>query len=415
MSALLDRSPLSPIPDTPIGLPGQPWQPFHKSIMKICRHPCVKSMLATVPMGITAGILGGPVQVVFILNLAALIPLVGLVTIAIADLSLMTGRVLEELLKASVGNAIELAIGIVAMKRGHVHMAQSTLVGSMLCYTLLVPGSCFYLAGLSKEHLHFDHTLINIMSSLLMAVCMSLLVPTIMVTFPSLDTLSPQASVTRQEIIFVSRGTAVTLLLLLGVFLLFQLKSHASIFHLAEASSECSLGRQKPNDHDGTEHQPTKIFAPQPAIVTLVAGMSCLIACVSFIVDSVNGFAQELGLSTAFLTLVLVPLVGNSTRYAAIVTVALKGHVESAVRANLNSTLRITLLVTPTLVILAWVSGLSMTLQLDTFEATMLFLAAVVMSHVIQDGKSNYFEGLMLIGTYIISVAAFYMRPGITK
>ncbi|KAF5865869.1 hypothetical protein ETB97_001936 [Aspergillus alliaceus] len=362
MSALLDRSPLSPIPDTPIGLPGQPWQPFHKSIMKICRHPYVKSMLATVPMGITAGILGGPVQVVFILNLAALIPLVGLVTIAIADLSLMTGRVLEELLKASVGNAIELAIGIVAMKRGHVHMAQSTLVGSMLCYTLLVPGSCFYLAGLSKEHLHFDHTLINIMSSLLMA-----------------------------------------------------LKSHASIFHLAEASSECSLGRQKPNDHDGTEHQPTKIFAPQPAIVTLVAGMSCLIACVSFIVDSVNGFAQELGLSTAFLTLVLVPLVGNSTRYAAIVTVALKGHVESAVRANLNSTLRITLLVTPTLVILAWVSGLSMTLQLDTFEATMLFLAVVVMSHVIQDGKSNYFEGLMLIGTYIISVAAFYMRPGITK
>ncbi|KAE8352707.1 hypothetical protein BDV28DRAFT_121150 [Aspergillus coremiiformis] len=414
ISASFDSSPFSRNPDTPTELVRQLWQPFHhETIVHIGCHTYVKLLLATVPIGIAAGIRGWPVQVVFLLNLVALVALIPLVAVLVADLSLATGRVLDGLLRATMGNAVELIVGIVAMKRGHLHMVHSTLIGSMLCYTLLVPGSCFALAGYNKEHLHFDRTLINVMSSLMVTVCMALLVPTIMATFPSLDTVSPQAAVTRQEIVFVSRGVAITLLVLLGVFLLFKLKSHASIFHLAGASSENSLGSQSFPGRGVTLKRSTRMFAPRAALIAFLVGMSCLIMCILCIVDSANGVAQELGISRAFPTLVLVPIIGNSTRYAAIVAVSGKGHVESSVRAIINSMLHITLFVSPGLVILGWIWDLPMTLQLDTFEATMLFLATVVMNHVIQDGRSNYFDGLMLVGTYIISVAAFYMRPGI--
>lgn len=149
-------------------------------------------------------------------------------------------------------------------------------------------------------------------------------------------------------------------------------------------------------------------------MIALAAGIACLTMCIICIVESADRVAQELGLSAAFPTLVLVPLIGNSARYASIVMVSRQGHVESAVRAIINSILRITLLVTPFLIILGWVLNLPITLQMDMFDATMLFLATMVLIHVIQDGRSNYFEGLMLVGMYIISAAAFYMRPGIT-
>ena len=228
---------------------------------------------------------------------------------------------------------------------------------------------------------------------------MSLLIPTIMVTFPSLDTTSPQASVTRLEIVFVSRGAAIVLFILLGVFLLFQLKSHASVFHLAEASSEGSLDSHSPNDRDIAQDRSARIFSPRSAMIALVVGISCLTMCIICIVESTDGIAQELGLSAAFPTLILIPLIGNSARYASIVIVSRQGHTESAVRAIINSILRIALLVTPVLIILGWVLNLPITLQMDTFEATMLFLATMVLIHVIQDGRSNYFEGLMLVGT----------------
>ncbi|KAE8309512.1 hypothetical protein BDV41DRAFT_567342 [Aspergillus transmontanensis] len=413
-AALPNNSLLSPIPSTPMRVSRQQWRPFHRAIVSIGSRQSVKAMLATVPIGIITAILGGPPQMVFFLNLTALVPLITLLTISIADLSIATGRVVDELLKATVGNAIELILGIVAMNRGYMHMIHSTLIGSMLCYMLLVPGSCFCFTGYDKEHLYFDRTLISIMSSLMVVACMSLLIPTIMVTFPSLDTTSPQASVTRLEIVFVSRGAAIVLVILLGVFLLFQLKSHASIFHLAEASSESSPDRHSLNDRGITQDRPARFFTPRSATIALAAGIACLTMCLICIVESADRVAQELGLSAAFPTLILVPLIGNSARYASIVMVSRQGHAESAVRAIINSVLRIALLVTPFLIILGWVLNLSITLQMDTFDATMLFLATMVLIHVIQDGRSNYFEGLMLVGTYIISAAAFYMRPGIT-
>ncbi|KAE8377718.1 hypothetical protein BDV26DRAFT_292944 [Aspergillus bertholletiae] len=408
-----DNSLLSPIPNTPMRVSRQQWRPFHRAIVGIGSHQYVKAMVVTVPIGIITAILGGPAQIVFGLNLTALIPLVTLLTISVADLSMATGRVVDELLKATIGNAIELILGIVAMNKGHMHMIHSTLIGSMLCYMLLVPGSCFCLTGYGKEHLYFDRTLISIMASLMVAVCMSLLVPTIMVTFPSLDTTSPQASVTRLEIVFVSRGAAVVLFILFGVFLLFQLKSHASIFHLAEASSEGSSDSHNLNNRGIAEDRPARLFTPRGAAVAVVAGITCLIMCIVCIVESADRVSQELGLSRAFPTLVLVPLIGNSARYASIVIVSRHGHVESAVRAIINNILRITLYVIPVLVTVGWILNLPLTLQMDTFEATMLFLATMVLIYVIQDGRSNYFEGLMLVGTYIISVAAFYMCPGI--
>ena len=52
-----------------------------------------------------------------------------------------------------------------------------------------------------------------------------------------------------------------------------------------------------------------------------------------------------------------------------------------------------------------------MTLNFQGFETVVFFLSVLVVNYLIQDGKSNYLEGCMCLGTYIIIAIAFYVYP----
>ncbi|PWY66745.1 vacuolar calcium ion transporter [Aspergillus heteromorphus CBS 117.55] len=412
-------SPPTPSPSdhgfSPAEVPYGRAHPFHMAIVKIGSHPYLRALVVFAPLGLLSGILGGPQPMVFWLNLIALVPLMALITIAIAELSATLGPFLHELLKATLGNSVELMVGFVAAQRGQGRIFHSMVVGSILCYSLLVLGSSFLVAGYDKEHLYFDRTLTSIMSSLMIVVCIALVVPGIMVTFPSLDTISLKAVVTSHEVRMVSYGIAIILLFLLAIFLLFQLKTHAGIFHVAERTGRAQLEDSDTESHRGdrVQEEHVAVFTPRTACLALTEGVSCLTLCTVYLVDSASA-ALERGTNTSFPVLIWVPLVGNLAKSLTIVVIARQGHVEAAVRTILNSVLRLTLLVVPVLVLTGWTLGQSVTLQLDNFEATMLFLAAMVTNHVIHEGRTNYFDGLMLCGTYVIAGVAFYVCPGIS-
>jgi Ca2+:H+ antiporter len=74
-------------------------------------------------------------------------------------------------------------------------------------------------------------------------------------------------------------------------------------------------------------------------------------------------------------------------------------HIERGIRAIINGILRLTMIVAPLIVTVGWVLDQPLILKFDEFEATTLLLSIVVMTYLISDGRSNYFEGLMLIGT----------------
>lgn len=69
-----------------------------------------------------------------------------------------------------------------------------------------------------------------------------------------------------------------------------------------------------------------------------------------------------------------------------------------AVGVAVGSSLQIALLVTPFLVILGWIIGQDMSLYFQTFETVVLFVSVLVVNYLIQDGRSNYLEGSMLLG-----------------
>jgi Ca2+:H+ antiporter len=52
-----------------------------------------------------------------------------------------------------------------------------------------------------------------------------------------------------------------------------------------------------------------------------------------------------------------------------------------------------------------------MSLYFSTFETAVLFVAVFICNYLVLDGESNWLEGAMLIGTYIIIAISFYVYP----
>ena len=52
--------------------------------------------------------------------------------------------------------------------------------------------------------------------------------------------------------------------------------------------------------------------------------------------------------------------------------------------------------------IVGWITGHDLTLFFANFETIVLFVSVLLVNLLIQDGKSNYMEGLMLVALYIV-------------
>jgi Ca2+:H+ antiporter len=91
-----------------------------------------------------------------------------------------------------------------------------------------------------------------------------------------------------------------------------------------------------------------------------------------------------------------LPIVGNAAEHVTAIVVALKDKMDLAMGVAIGSSMQIALLVTPFLVILGWIINQPMTLHFEIFETVIFFLSVLVVTYVVQDGKSNYLEGAMV-------------------
>lgn len=90
---------------------------------------------------------------------------------------------------------------------------------------------------------------------------------------------------------------------------------------------------------------------------------------------------------------------GNAAEHVTAVIVAYKGKMDLAINVAIGSSMQIALFVTPFLVILGWIMGQPMTLHFQGFETIIFFISVLIVNYLIQDGKSNYLEGAMCLGT----------------
>lgn len=225
-----------------------------------------------------------------------------------------------------------------------------------------------------------------------MVVFIILIIPTCMEAFSS------QHSITDSNAEMTQHSTAIILVALLLIYIFFRLKTHAEMF----ASTPFHYGgSDNENPYHAIDSQILHHLRGRwRAAGTLVAASFCMLVCAFLVVYSISAAANTLGTSQSFLGVMVVPFVGNFTKYRTIVAGSRSNeHAERGISAVINAVLRLTMLIAPLLVLIGWIFDEPLILKFDQLEATTLLLSVVVMTYLIADGRSNYFEGLMLVGT----------------
>lgn len=358
---------------------------FKSSLVNIMKSSWINLLLIFIPIGCFSGSFGWGESVTFWLNFLAIIPLAHQLGYATEELSIRTNQSIGALLNATFGNAVELILSIVALKDGLVKVVQASLLGSILSNLLLVTGFSFFLGGLKFKEQKFNVTAAQTSSSLLSLAVMSLLLPAAFVS-----TLEDDKS----SILALSHGTAVILLIIYFLYLFFSLKTHHYLY----------TGEPEEEEERAT-------LTLYMAILLLLVSTLLVAVCSEYLVGSIEGLSEEMHLSKTFVGLIILPIVGNAAEHVTAVTVAMKDKMDLSIGVAVGSSMQIALLVTPLLVVVGWITGQPMTLFFETFETAVLFISVLITTYLINDGRSNWLEGAMLLAAYGIVALAFFFHP----
>ncbi|KAH6866142.1 Sodium/calcium exchanger protein-domain-containing protein [Thelonectria olida] len=391
----------TPGKDSPNRLVKWPANAFHVTKVTLMSN-YVNVLLPFVPLGIIAGVLGWSPAAVFSLNFIAIIPLAAVLSFATEEISIPLGETLGGLLNATFGNAVELIVSIVALKKNQIEVVQSSMLGSILSNLLLVMGSSFLLGGLvnmkdgsgNGTEQTFTSATAQTTCSLLALSAASMIIPATL--YSILDSSDQHDKA--ETILWHSRGTAIILLILYALYLCFQLRTHKNLF------SEGLMKR----------------LPPWSAAAVLIAVTVVISFCADYLVGSIDSIAKDAHTSKSFIGLILIPIVGNAAEHATACVMAVRNKMDLATGVAIGSSIQIALLVTPSLVVLGWAMNVPMSLNFDIFETIIFAVSVLVVTGTVQDGKSNYLlnrrhmlgcHGAMLVGLYVIIALTFWAIP----
>lgn len=377
----------------------------------------VNYLLVFVPLGLLAGILNWSSNAIFWINFLAIVPLASLLAFATEELSEHTGETIGGLLNATFGNAVELIVSIIALKDNQVRIVQASMLGSILSNLLLVLGCCFIAGGITRVQQTFNQTVAQTMSSLMALATASLLIPAAF--HASLPTPkknhefpNPNPDSSDIAILSLSRGVSIILLILYILYLVFQLKTHKSLFE--EQSQEADDGiitTSLPTDSPDGNKSEDEHLSITSALSVLVVATLLVSFCADYLVGSIDDIVESSGLSKTFIGLIIIPIVGNAAEHVTAVIVAMKDKMDLAIGVAVGSSLQIAIFVTPFMVLIGWIIDVPMSLYFSTFETAILFVSVFISNLVILDGESNWLEGAMLVSTYLIIALAFFYYP----
>jgi Ca2+:H+ antiporter len=191
-----------------------------------------------------------------------------------------------------------------------------------------------------------------------------------------------------KHILFLSRGAAIILLIVYCLYLYFQLRFHANFLDIEQGEGE-----------DTEESSEGQVLGPIAAGVALLLVTFIMTLCAAYFVDSIDPIAERGHFSKLFVGFILIPMVGSAADPATAVFIAYKDKIDLAINIAIRRSVQIALFVTPFMVILGWVIDQAMTLHFQGFETIVFFLSLLVVSYLVQDGKSKHLASAMCIGT----------------
>jgi Ca2+:H+ antiporter len=343
-------------------------------------------MLAFVPASFWLGLGHASPTAVFVVSCLAILPLAGIMGEATEHLAHHAGPGVGGLLNATFGNAAELIIGFMALRAGETEIVKASLTGSIIGNMLMVLGLAMVVGGWRHKELRFNRMAAETGSSMMLLAVVALVIPAIYAT--ATHHREPE------HIESISLDISTILILTYAASLFFQFKTHQRFF-APEGEEEAAAAAGRPWS------------VARSLLVLLVAAV--LTGFVSeFLVHAVDAAGTALGLGKVFMGVVVVAVVGNAAEHSTAVLVAMKNKMDLALGIAMGSSMQIALFVAPVLVIAGHAIGRPLGLEFTFLEVAAVMLTVLAVSQLVQDGRTNWFEGVQLLAVYAILAVAFY-------
>ena len=333
------------------------------------------------------------VEMTFLFSMIAIMPLAFLMGHATEEIALRAGENLGGLLNATFGNAVEIIIAGLAIWTAArnpdqavvmIQLVQASLIGSILGNLLLVLGLALLWGGYKHQTQSFNQEALSMNGSLLLLAVLALIIPA--------AAHHTGSNVTTDSILELSRYASLVLLLMYGLSLFFQFKTHS---HLFDVSSEAE------------DKEEPKMTTKNAWILLLLA--TVLVGWMAeILVHSVDAAAEGWGLPTLFIGVILLPFFGNAAEHFTAVLVAGKNKMDLSLAIAIGSSVQIAVFVAPLMVAFAGVMKVDLSLECGILETAATLMSVLVANFILNDGKTNWLEGVMLLACYTILALSFF-------
>ncbi len=155
---------------------------------------------------VTLWLFGVPVLPLLVISSLAILPLAYVMGLATEELAKHMGPALGGLFNVSFGNAVEIIIGIAALRAGLIKLVQASLTGSIIGNILLILGLSMLVGGFRHKRQTFGRRAASTRSTLLVLATVGLVMPSLFI----LATVEP---VPQETLTFVTVAIAILLLI----------------------------------------------------------------------------------------------------------------------------------------------------------------------------------------------------------
>ncbi len=337
--------------------------------------------------------------IVFVAAILAIVPLAEWIRRATEQLADKLGSTIGGLLNVTFGNVSELLLAIFVLLEGHTAVVKGQITGSIIGNSLLGLGLAVLVGSWGRDKQTFNKESAGKLSSLLILSVIALLLPALFNYTERGIVNSATASSLDEKL---SLGVSVVLIVVYLANLVYTLITHRDVFE--------SAGKNKSEESVVEDETQWSALA---AIGVLVIGTALTAWEAEIVSGKLEAAAGTLGLSTFFLGVIVLAVIGNAAEYVAAIYFARKDEMTTVMGITVGSSIQVALLIAPLLVLISYAFGKPMNLVFaNPLELIAIAAAAFIVNAIALDGDTTWFEGVLLLAVYVIlGMAFFFVTP----
>ena len=132
------------------------------------------------------------------------------------------------------------------------------------------------------------------------------------------------------------------------------------------------------------------------------------------LVGAIQPTARSLGLSSGFVGVFVVAILGNAAEHATAISAAMKNRMDLSLSIAIGSSVQVAVFVAPLLMLVSLVVGPApMDLTFPAGLVLIVLLAVLITGQVANDGRSDWLKGVQLLAVYVVLGLTFFFVPDV--